>query len=67
MMRSPTFEAEFAHDSRSPLTLYDCLIPKLREHRKLELCQEMFTNSTLLSDIKAQRNAIQLQKDLEKK
>lgn len=41
MLRSPTFEVEYAHDERSPLGLYDCLIPKLREHRKLCLPPEI--------------------------
>lgn len=33
MLKTPVLEVEFAHDDRSPLSLYDCLIPKLREHR----------------------------------
>ena len=27
MMKSPAMEAEYAHDDRTALSLYDCLIP----------------------------------------
>ena len=37
MLKSPVMEAEYAHDERTPLSLYDCLIPTLREHRMLHL------------------------------
>ena len=32
-MRTPVMEAEYSHDDRTALSLYDCLIPRLREHR----------------------------------
>ena len=35
--KMPAMEAEFAHDERSALSLYDSLVPRLREHRKLEV------------------------------
>ena len=35
MLQSSALEAEYALDERSPLTLYDCLVPKLYEHRQL--------------------------------
>ena len=38
---SPAVEAEFAHDERSPLCLYDCVIPRLREHRRLQIRPEL--------------------------
>ena len=42
-IRSPVMEAEFAHDDSNPLQLYDCLIPKLREHRELRIRPELYT------------------------
>ena len=36
-LRSPAHEAEFVFDNRSALGLYDCVIPQLKEHRKLEV------------------------------
>ena len=36
-LKSPVMEAEYAMDDRTALSLYDCLIPKLREHRKLKI------------------------------
>ena len=65
VMRSPTLEAEHAFDSRSPLNLYSCVIPQIKEHRKLEIDEDLLTSKTLIDDIKAQRDAIQLQKKLQ--
>ena len=31
--KSPINEVEFAFDDRTPLQLYDCLMPRLKEHR----------------------------------
>ena len=28
--KTPVFEAEYALDERTPLSLYDCLVPKLK-------------------------------------
>ena len=28
-------EVEYAYDERTALSLYDCLVPKLKEHRRL--------------------------------
>ena len=39
-MRSPTHEAEFALDERTPLSLYDCLTPKLKEHRRFKITKD---------------------------
>ena len=33
--KSPIFEAEYALEESSPLSLYDCLIPTLKSQRKL--------------------------------
>lgn len=32
--KSPVNEAEYAFDERTPLILYDCLTPKIKEFRK---------------------------------
>lgn len=39
-MKSPTLEAEHAIDDTSPLKLYDCLIPKLKEHRRFKIFKD---------------------------
>ena len=39
-MRSPTLEAEHAIDDRTALTMYDCLMPQLREHRKFRITKD---------------------------
>ena len=31
-MKAPTNEAAYAFHDQSPLKLYDCLIPKIRDH-----------------------------------
>ena len=41
IMRSPALECEFAHDERTQLSLYDSVIPKLREHNKLRIRPEL--------------------------
>ena len=34
-VKTPVMEAEFAIDERSPLSLFDCIIPRLKEHRRI--------------------------------
>ena len=36
-LKTPIMEAEHAIDERTALSLYDCLIPKLKEHRKFRI------------------------------
>ena len=65
MLRSPTLEVEYAHDERSPLGLYDCLIPKLREHRKLSLPPEIYySTQNLMDDIRAKQKVLSLELEL---
>ena len=52
-LMSPALEAEFAHDERSPLCLYDCIIPRLREHRRLKIRPE-FVRDNIVEDLKTQ-------------
>ena len=35
--KTPVMEAEYAMDDRTALSLYDCLVPKLREHRRFRI------------------------------
>ena len=34
-IKTPVMEAEFAVDETTALSLYDCLVPRLKEHRRL--------------------------------
>ena len=36
-LKGPIMEAEHALDERSPLSLYDCLIPQIKELRRFKL------------------------------
>ena len=36
-LKTPVREAEYAIDDRTALSLYDCLVPMLKEHRKLSV------------------------------
>ena len=36
-LKTPCMQAEHVIDEGTALSLYDCLIPKLREHRKFKL------------------------------
>ena len=35
--KTPVMEAEYAIDDKSKLSLYDCLIPKLKEFRRFKI------------------------------
>ena len=39
-LKTPVLEAENALDDRAPLSLYDCLLPKLKEHRRFKLMKD---------------------------
>lgn len=36
-LKTPVMEAEYALDERTALSLYDCLTPTLKEHRKFKI------------------------------
>ena len=38
--KSPTMEAEHVLDDRNALSFYDCLIPKIKEHRRFRVKKE---------------------------
>ena len=51
-------EAEYALDDRSPLELFNCLVPKLYEHRRFSLKKdEKFS----IADFKSQQAVFKLQ------
>ena len=35
--KTPVLEAEYAIDDQTSLSLYDCLVPKLKEHRRFRI------------------------------
>ena len=38
--KTPVMEAENAIDDRNPLSAFDCLVPKLKEHRRFKLLKD---------------------------
>ena len=50
-MKSPTLEAEFAIDDASALSLYDCLIPQIKELRRFKITKD---SEFSIADFKAQ-------------
>ena len=36
-LKMPVLEAEHAIDERTALSLYDCLVPKIKEHRRFHI------------------------------
>ena len=63
-MKTPCMEAEHVLDDRNAFNFYDCLIPKLKEHRRFKLLPD---NEFSLADFKCQQKVRQLEWDLEKK
>ena len=64
--KSPVNEAEYAFDERSPLILYDCLIPKLKEHRKFKAeTSNIHTRGCLVTDYEAKAQVLLLQKQID--
>ena len=49
--KTPVMEAEFALDERSALSLYDCLVPTLKEHRRFKIS---LLDKFNINDFKAQ-------------
>lgn len=35
--KTPVMDAEYAIDDRTPLSLYDCLVPKIKENRRFRI------------------------------
>ena len=66
-LRSPAHEAEFVFDNRSALGLYDCVIPQLKEHRKLEVTQDLIAKNRLVDDLKMKKEVYALEKERDEK
>ena len=49
--KTPVMEAEHAIDDTNPLSNFDCLIPKLKEHRRFKLLKDAKFS---IADFKAQ-------------
>ena len=60
--KSPTMEAEYALDERTPLTFYDCLVPLLKEQRRFKIMPD---TTMTIQDFKSQLKTLQLQRELE--
>lgn len=61
--KTPVMEAEYAIDDRSPLNLYNCLVPKLKELRRFKLgADEKFS----IEDFRAQQAVLAMRMELEK-
>ena len=56
-------EAEYALDDRSPLDFYNCLVPKLKEHRRFSLKNDQKLS---IADFRAQQEVYKLKLKLEK-
>ena len=57
-LKTPVMEAEHAIDDRTPLSLYDCLIPKLKEHRRFKIVKD---SKFSIADFNAQLKARELE------
>ena len=62
--RTPVMEAEHAMNDRTGLDLYDCLIPKIKEHRRFKLLPDAKFS---VADFNAQLKVRQYEAELEKK
>ena len=60
-LKSPVMEAEYAYDDKTTLSLYDCTVPKIKEHRRLILPQDY--KETIL-DYRAKTDSIRIEQDL---
>ena len=63
-MKTPVREAEYALDERTPLHLYDCLLPLIKENRKFSI---ELGAALSIDDFKAQQQVKQLEYELSKK
>ena len=64
VQKTPVMEAEYALDQRTALSLYDCLTPMLKEHRRFKIIIE---DKFSVNDFKTQQKLRQLERELEKR
>ena len=61
--KSPINEAEFSFDDRTPLQLYDCLIPRLKEHRAYKFeSRDIILN--VLNDNQAKARVLAIEREM---
>lgn len=63
-LKSPANQAEHVIDEGTALSLYDSLVPKLREHRRFKLLKDAEFS---LADFKIQQKVRSMEYELEKK
>ena len=51
-LKTPVREAEYAIDDRTALSLYDCLVPMIKEHRKFSITKN---TKFCVADFEAQK------------
>ena len=61
---SPVNEAQFAFDERTPLSLYDSVLPRLKEHRKLIVDTSQFEQA-VFDDNKAKAQVLAIEREIE--
>jgi len=57
-------EAEHAIDDQTPLCMYDCLIPKIKEHRRFRISKD---TPFSIADFKSQQKILEMQQYLEQR
>lgn len=62
-IKSPILEAEYAIDDATALSLYDCLVPKIKEHRRFRINRDSIFS---IADMKAVQRVRELDYELEK-
>ena len=63
-LKSPVMEAEHAIDEATALSLYDCLITKIKEQRRFKVLPD---SKFSISDFMVQQRLLQAEYELEKK
>lgn len=64
--KSPVNEAEYAFDGRTPLQLYDCMIPKLKEYQKYRVCEGTKYLTNLIDNYRYKKEALEAEVKLKK-
>ena len=64
--KSPVNEAEYAFDGRTPLQLYDSVIPKLKEYQKYKVCEGTKHLTNLIDNYRYKKEALEAELKLKK-
>ena len=57
-MRYPVFEAQFQRDKKNRLRLYDCLVPYILEHEKIDKVDVELENGELQATVNEQKERL---------